>query len=394
MGAVRFCSALSESLPVGGTAYIDTDALKNNYRMIMAEINRHSPYTESICVVKADAYGHTTEICAPVLAAAGCRRFAVANIAEACALRNTLLSSGASNFSILILGRTDVEYAHLISEYGFSQCVYSYEYAKELSAALKDNVTVHIKLDTGMNRLGFSIVNGECFDRALDMICEISRFGNLDIQGLFTHFARSDERTPEGEHATRAQFETFLRFDRELRSRGIEVPFKHCCNSAASLYYPEFACDGVRLGISLYGAGDAVSLLPKLRPVMRFETKITHIHEALASERIGYGGDFLCRKNMTVATLSVGYADGFSRDYRNACVGIVTDAGVFEAQVVGRVCMDQFMVDVTDIPARVGDSAVIFGDTPERIRRLAESAGTIDYECLCAVSARVPRVAR
>ena len=393
MGAVRFFSALSESLPVGGTAFIDTGALKSNYRTIMAEINRHSPHAESICVVKADAYGHTTEICAPVLAAAGCRRFAVANIAEACALRKTLLDANVRRFFVIILGRTDIEYAHLLSEYGFVQCVYSYEYAKELSNALKDSVSVHIKLDTGMNRLGFSVGTPEKFDISVNEVVEISKMKNLRLDGLFTHFARADERTPEGEAVTRDQFELFSRFDRALCQRGVFIPFKHCCNSAASLCYPEFACDGVRLGLSLYGAGDSVSLLPGLAPVMRFETKITHVHTANAGERVGYGGDFICRREMRVATLSVGYADGFSRDYRNASVGIVTSDGVFEAKVIGRVCMDQFMADVTDIPARVGDRAIIFGDTPERIHRLAESAGTIDYECLCSVSARVPRIA-
>lgn len=393
MAAVRFFSALSESLPVGGTAFIDTNALKNNYRIIMAEVNRHSPRTESICVVKADAYGHTTEICAPVLAAAGCRRFAVANIAEACALRKTLLDAGVTRFSVIILGRTDIEYAHLLSEYGFVQCVYSYEYASELSHALNDNVSVHIKLDTGMNRLGFSVGNPESFERSVNEVLEISKMENLEIDGLFTHFARADERTPEGEGVTRDQFERFSRFDGTLGSKGLIIPFKHCCNSAASLCYPEFACDGVRLGLSLYGAGDSVQLLPNLSPVMRFETKITHVHDVNAGERVGYGGDFICRKDMKIATLSVGYADGFSRDYRNASVGVVTENGVFEARVIGRICMDQFMADVTDIPAKVGDRAIIFGDTSDRIHRLAESAGTIDYECLCSVSARVPRIA-
>ena len=393
MGAVRFFSALSESLPVGGSAFIDTQALKSNYRTIMAEINRHSPRTESICVVKADAYGHTTEICAPVLAAAGCRRFAVANIAEACALRKTLLEAKVNGFCVIILGRTDIEYARLLSEYGFVQCVYSYEYAKALSESLESDVSVHIKIDTGMNRLGFSIGTPEKFEDSVNEVVEISKMKNLRVDGLFTHFARADERTPEGEGVTRDQFDRFTRFDGALCQKGLFIPFKHCCNSAASLCYPEFACDGVRLGLSLYGAGDSVSLLPSLAPVMRFETKITHVHVANAGERVGYGGDFICRKDMKIATLSVGYADGFSRDYRNASVGIVTESGVFEAKVVGRVCMDQFMADVTDIPASVGDRAIIFGDTADRIRRLAESAGTIDYECLCSVSARVPRIA-
>ena len=393
MGAVRFFSALSGNLPVGGTAFISTGALENNYRTIMSAVKAASPKCESICVVKADAYGHTTEICAQVLAAAGCRRFAVANIAEACALHKTLSDASVEDFSVLILGRTDCEYAHLLTQYSFIQCVYSFEYAKELSSAANGEIEVHIKVDTGMNRLGFSVKHEADVERVADEIVQISRFENLEISGLFTHFARADERTPEGDVATREQFSLFESLDTALSKRGIEGLFKHCCNSAAALYYPEFSCDGVRLGISLYGAGECAELLLGIRPVMRFESRITHIHESFAGERIGYGGDFICDKAMRIATVSVGYADGFSRDYRNGSVGIVRGGVSFEARVVGRICMDQFMIDVSDIPASVGDRVVIFGDCHERIRKLAKSAGTIDYECLCAVSARVPRIA-
>ena len=175
MAPVRFCSALPGSLPVGGTAYVSTEALKNNYLAIMSEIKRHSPSCESICVVKADAYGHTTEICAPVLARAGCKRFAVANIAEAYALHKTLTDASFSDFSVLILGRTDPAYANIITQYGFIQCVYSEEYARELSAAADGEILVHIKADTGMNRLGFCVKNEDTVESAADSIFEASR---------------------------------------------------------------------------------------------------------------------------------------------------------------------------------------------------------------------------
>ena len=358
----------------------------------MAEILSHNAGVESICVVKADAYGHTTGICAPVLASVGAKRFAVANIAEACALKSTLTRAGYTDFSVLILGRTDPDYAPLIRENAFVQCVYSPEYAKELSLASDGKIQVHIKADTGMNRLGFSASCPEDIESAAESIIDASRLENIEITGLFTHFARSDERTPEGENATRVQFKLFSELDLALERQGLYIPFKHCCNSAAALYYPEFACDGVRLGVALYGAGECSHCVTGLLPVMRFETRVTHIHTVKRGEGIGYGGAFTAEKDMRVATLSVGYADGFSRDYKNAVVGIYTANGVFDAHVVGRVCMDQFMVDIEDFPVKVGDRAVIFGDTPDRIRRLAESAGTIDYECLCAVSARVPRI--
>ena len=237
MAPVRFCSALPGSLPVGGTAYVSTEALKNNYLAIMSEIKRHSPSCESICVVKADAYGHTTEICAPVLARAGCKRFAVANIAEAYALHKTLTDASFSDFSVLILGRTDPAYANIITQYGFIQCVYSEEYARELSAAADGEILVHIKADTGMNRLGFCVKNEDTVESAADSIFEASRLENLSVVGMFTHFARSDERTPEGENATRMQFKLFSELDRALEKRGLSIRFKHCCNGRTFTYW-------------------------------------------------------------------------------------------------------------------------------------------------------------
>ncbi len=382
MKSHKLYATLDEKLLPPTRAYIDTDALVENYRRLSSGV-----HAESICVVKADAYGHTCELCAPALYGAGCRRFAVATPIEAIALRNIL---GEAAAEILVLGYSDPSCAELLAENGITQCVYSSEYARALSAAAARPIRIHIKLDTGMNRIGFAAQSEADIGATVDRIMSAASLSNLEICGMFTHFSRADELSVDGDAFTFLQFERFTAVDRALKARGLDVGFRHVCNSAGALRFPQLALDGVRLGILLYGGG---SHMTKLSPVMRLETKISHIHKLRPGERVGYGGRYSSDTERTLATLPIGYADGFRRQFTGASVLVLTESGGFEAPIVGNICMDQCMIDITGIDAAPGARVVLFGDAQARLSAFAARAGTIDYECLCHISARVPRIA-
>ncbi len=381
MKGFKLYSTLPSSVLPPTRAYIDLDALADNYRRLSSGVN-----AESICVVKADAYGHTCELCVPALYDAGCRRFAVATPAEAVALRGIL---GENEADILILGYTDPAYASFLSDNRITQCVYSLEYATALDSAADRPISVHIKLDTGMNRIGFLAQSEADTERTVNEIMKVSKLKKLNITGMFTHFSRADELTDEGDAFTLLQFERFMTIDRALKAKGIDIGFRHVCNSAGASRFPQMALDGVRLGILLYGGGTHMS---KLSSVMRLETRISHIHTLHTGERVGYGGRFLSAAERTLATLPIGYADGFSRKYTGASVTVITSSGLCRAPIVGNICMDQCMIDVTGSSAAVGDRVVLFGDHQARLAGLARRARTIDYESLCRISARVPRI--
>ncbi len=362
-------------------AYIDLKALAENYRRLSEAVR-----AEGICVVKANAYGHSCRLCAPVLYGAGCRKFAVATLAEALELRELV----GDDAEIIILGYTDPAHACVLGERSIIQCVFSLEYAKMLNEQAEQPVKVHIKIDTGMNRLGFRAQNDADFSRSVDEIMEVASLEKLNIGGIFTHFARADELSEEGDAFTHLQFERFMRIDAELKSLGIDTGFRHVCNSAGAIRFPEYALDGVRLGILLYGGG---SHMTELSSVMRLETQISYIHKLCDGDRVGYGGCFASEGDRTVATMPIGYGDGLSRRFSGGRVLLITKGGRYECPIVGNVCMDQCMIDVTDTDAQAGDRIILFGDDPKRLAEFARHVGTIDYECLCQVSSRVPRIA-
>ena len=372
-------------------AVIDREALVENFNILQSKITEASPKTELISVVKADAYGHSCEICAPALAAAGCRRFAVSSIGEASALRHILDTDGYTDVEILVLGYTPPEHAEYLSQNRITQCIFSLDYAKELSGALKSKIKIHIKLDTGMNRLGIRAESDADIPSAVAEIKQIALLDNLEPEGLFTHFPRSDEATVEGDAFTREQYRLFSAVYSELVKGGIIIPFRHVCNSAGAVRFPEFALDGVRVGILLYGGGEGFCELP-LSPVMSFETAVSHVHSVKKGEAVGYGGSFVAERDMTLITMPVGYADGFVRDFKGCSVTLITENGSYRVPLVGRICMDQCMADVTGISARRGDRVVLFGSSRDDLNTLAAHASTIDYEVLCLVSARVPRI--
>ena len=389
----RLYSTLPLSLGGNSHAEVDLQALRENYSALAATVRSRANHARVIAVVKADAYGHGAEQCVRTLLREGCDSFAVSCIEEARGVREVCLLEGV-HADILIFGYTDPMYVGTLAALSLTQSLFSFEYACALHEAAVQNgvrLSVHIAVDTGMNRVGFGAHSDDELEESADQIQMICGFPNFETRGLFTHFARADETAEEAVRMTDLQSMRYRDLLGRLKMRQVSIPFHHVCNSAAAATRDADLFDGVRLGAHLYGIGGATSVR-SLRPVMRFCTRIVHLHPLLAGESVGYGGRFLAKTNRTVAILPVGYADGLSRDCTGANLLLHTQNGDCVAPIIGNICMDQCMVDVTGLLARVGDEVTVFGRAPCTAEVLAESANTIDYEILCALSARVPRV--
>ena len=400
-------------------AIIDTAALTHNYHALMRPILAVSPQTHAIAVVKADAYGHGIRPVVSALLEAGCRSFAVACLEEAVALRKLLrelLVGTASDeeADILVLGYTDPRNVSLLSVYRIATTLLSAEYAARLlNAAREAEVTVkcHVALDTGMNRIGFPSHNEDEITETVAAIHDLWQtgdpnleegIGGLVLDGIYTHFARADEdfdtEMKRTDSLTMTQYARYRRVCEGLEALGVRPRVRHICNSAAAIRFasalPEGCLDAVRLGISLYGYGveSPIERNGDLKPVMRIESAVTHIHTLIPGETVGYGGTYRSDTPRTLATLPVGYADGWLRSFAGADVTLHTQNGTVTAPIVGRICMDQCMVDVTGLPVEVGTPVTLFGDTPRQLEALALRAHTIPYELLCLVTARIPRI--
>lgn len=404
-------------------AVIDPAVLAENYHTLMAPVRAVSPNTYAIAVVKADAYGHGIRPVVTALLAAGCRSFAVACLEEGVALRRLLreLLAGTAtdrDTDILVLGYTDPENAPILKTYCITTTLLSHEYARRLLQCARQSrvtVRVHAALDTGMNRIGYPAHTDEEIRETVDALATLCRDGAPDetdggllFDGLFTHFARADEAydTEMGrdDSLTMTQYTRYRRVLEGLCERGIRPRVCHVCNSAASVRFPgalpEGCLDAVRLGINLYGYGvdlphgdmETPPTGTHTKPALRLETVVTHIHSLLPGETVGYGGTYSSDTTRTLATLPVGYADGWIRAFSGATVTFHTPAGEVTAPIVGRICMDQCMADVTDLPVEVGTPVTLFGETTNQLDALAERAHTIPYELLCLITARVPRV--
>ncbi|NLW74518.1 MAG: alanine racemase [Clostridiales bacterium] len=399
MEAYRLYSSLPRQTKHETVAEISLGALHRNYDLLLQAIRRTTPDVRPVCVVKADAYGHGAEVVSRALMEAGCDFFAVACLDEATALRS-LLGPGPD---ILILGYTDPDCAAELAANNIIQAVISEEYMRRLACAAEAAgvvLRVHLKLDTGMNRLGLPAQTDKAIARAAEVAAELAASPHLRLEGMFTHFARADEGTcrenppagMSGEEYTANQFRRFMAVDSLLRERGINIPHRHVCNSAAALRYPEYRLEMVRLGIMLYGLlpSDEVSF-PGLLPVMRLRSVVSHVYDLPPGATVGYGGCFVSDMPRKIAVIPVGYADGFLRAYTGGTIKIYHDNIAYPATVVGRVCMDQLTADITGTPCTTGDTAVLFGEEPGDLEELAHRAGTIGYESLCLISSRVPR---
>lgn len=363
-------------------AEIDTDALLHNFNIIKQTAN-----TRVCAVVKANAYGHGVNIVAPLLQKAGADFFAVSNLEEAIELRDIGITK-----PILILGYTPSEYARELAVYNVSQCIYSLDYARELSQIAiekKLQINIHLKLDTGMSRIGFDCRNDDL--NGINDALAAARLGGFKLEGVFTHFAVSDRNEAQEDGFTDYQYNCFVKAIDILKLNGIDPEYKHCANSAALCQDSDKHLNMCRAGITLYGLTPSADLkLPQnFKPVMSFKSVVSFVKQINAGDTVSYGRTFKAEKTMTVATISAGYADGYPRLLSNKGYVIINGR---RANIIGRVCMDQFCVDATDIPdISRGDEVLLFGrDLP--IEELAEEIGTINYELVCNVSSRVKRI--
>lgn len=356
-------------------AEVDLDAISRNYDMI----KKAAGDAECMCIVKADAYGHGAVPVSRQLFDCGARFFAVSNIEEALQLRDGGISGG-----ILILGYTPPELADVLYINDISQTVFSVSGAKQLAyAAHGRNIKVHIKLDTGMSRLGLNGTAEEMADQALE-ICGIK---GLRVEGLFTHFARADERNDE---VTAAQFSLFSAVSDALKASGVDIKYLHCCNSAGMLAYPQYRLNMCRPGLIIYGLSPFGGEYGT--PAMTLKTVVSQIKTLPAGASISYGGRFVTDRESRIAVLPVGYADGFARLLSGKAQVLINGRRV---NTVGNICMDMTMADVTDEDVSEGDTAVIIGsDGDERITAedVARMTGTIPYEVISLIGKRVPRV--
>lgn len=363
-------------------AEIDLDALEHNYRRARTLTGSGVRY---LGVVKADAYGHGAVQIGRKLESLGADYLAVSSLDEARELRH-----GGITMPVLILGHTPPDMVPELIRYHITQAVSALAKAEEYSAAAAacgGTLRVHIKVDTGMSRLGF-LVRGSHFDGGVASIAAACALPGLDAEGIFTHFAVSDEDGEEDEAYTREQFGLFTAVIDALAQRGRTFAIRHCANSGALARYPEMYLDMVRPGIALYGAGADAQRLD-LRPVMSLKTCISTIKVFDPDTTVSYGRTFRTTERTRMGVLPIGYADGFFRGLSNRA-SVLTDQG--SAPIRGRICMDMCMVDLTELPdVHVGDAVEIFGQR-QRVDDLASVLGTIPYELTCAVSKRVPRL--
>ena len=390
----KLYSSLGELEQRTNCAEINLSALRDNYRIIKNTVCSQKPDTRIIAVVKAEAYGHGAPACVQVLLEEGCNFFAVSCIDEAVAVRN-VCDKLHTEADILILGYTHPSLASYLSRYNIIQTLLSEDYAQKLNEAAQSagiTVRAHIAVDTGMNRIGFAAHSEEEILSAVAAISRVYRFSNLSPEGMFTHYARADEAPfGEGDAQTTLQAERYRALCSLLEEREIRIPFHHSCNSAAAVRRPEDYQNGVRVGILLFGAYPSRHIRLPLRPVLKLKTVISHLHKLLPGEGVSYGGEFRAESDRLIATVPIGYADGFLRAYSNATVTVHTSMGDRTAPIVGKICMDQCMIDVTDTGAQIGDEVTLFGNTPSDLAEYASRAHSIDYECLCLISSRVPR---
>ncbi len=364
-------------------AEVDLNAIHANYHIFK---DRISPNCRCMAVVKANAYGHGAVRVARELADADF--FGVSNLDEALELRQNGIET-----PILIFAYTPPEHAATLAAYDITQAVLDANYADALEqAAAKAGVTVsvHLKIDTGMSRIGFF-----CQDETLTPLEAIARtcsLPHLRADGIFTHFAVADD--PQSDTTTRLQFKRFADLLDALKARGITFPLRHCCASAAALRFPEMHLDMVRIGISLYGASAFADLshpVP-LRPAMTLKSVIAQIKTVSAGTPVSYGHTFICKRETKLATLPIGYADGLPRC---ASDEFEVSIGGYRAPGVGRVCMDQCLIDITDIPqVEVGTPVIFFGTADLSVETFSGFCHTIPYELFCSVSKRVTRVYR
>ena len=363
-------------------AEIDLDAIAYNTRNIKKLIGDK----DLIAVVKANCYGHGVIGIIPTLLENGVSRFAVAMISEALEIRDNKITA-----PVMILGFTPLYLGEELINNNIEQTVYDLDYAKELSKialTLNKKAKIHIAIDTGMGRIGF-LPN----EKSIDNITEICSLEGIEVIGIFTHFSTSDEKDKEYSHD---QFTKMLSVMDTLKKRGIDIPLKHVANSGAIIDLPDTYLDAVRAGIILYGYYPSDEIDKNnlaLKPALTLKATITNVKTLEKDMYVSYGRTFKTSNETIVATIPVGYADGYLR--KLAENGKVIIKGEF-APIIGRICMDQFMIDVTNIPdVKIGDEVILLGEKnglKYNADDMAKKLDTINYEVTCMLKSRLPRV--
>lgn len=364
-------------------AEVDLDALAHNMREVRRLAKKNALVT---AVIKADGYGHGAKKIAQTLLDNGADRFAIAVVDEGIELRRA-----GFKVPILILGFTDKERAEEIISNDLESAVYSWDLAEAISKEAQrqgKTAKVHVKIDSGMGRIGLQPNND-----SVQLIKKISQLPNVVIEGIFTHFAVADAKDKA---YTEGQYEKFRWICNELELENVKINIRHCGNSATIIDLPDMHMNMVRAGIILYGLEPSDEVLLDridLKQVMSLKVRIAHVKEIEAGQSVSYGRKFIAEKKTKIASLPIGYADGYTRMLSGKAEALVKGKKV---PVVGRICMDQCMIDVTGIDdVKVGDEVVLFGKQDGsfiHIDELAEKLGTINYEIVCMIGKRVPRV--
>lgn len=365
-------------------AEIDLDAVLSNMEAMRGNISEH---TQIMAVIKADGYGHgAVEIAEAIDALEYLYGYAVATVEEGLILRNHGITK-----PILILGYAFPDQYEAMIRAEIRPTVFTEAMAEELSAAAKKtgmDCKIHFAVDTGMGRIGYQVT-----EEAADEMARLAKLPHIMVEGIFTHFARADEtdKTP-----TFRQIEMFERMVAMLKERGISIPIHHCSNSAGIVEVPEANMDLVRAGITLYGLWPSEEVdrtKINIKPALSLITHVAYVKELEEGRAISYGGTYVTAEKRKIATIPVGYADGYARSLSNK--GDVLIHGK-RAPIRGRICMDQFMVDVTDIPdVKNGDEVILIGSDGSEtitIEELGRISGRFNYEFVCDLGKRIPRV--
>ncbi len=367
-------------------AVINLDAILYNMNSMHQNISEN---TKIMAVIKADGYGHgAAEVAECIEHLDYLAGYAVATVEEGLILRNHGIKK-----PILILGYAfPDQYDELIAA-DMRPTVFTREMAQELSQAAGEmgvDCPIHFAVDTGMSRIGYQVT-----EEAADEMAQIARLPHIMVEGIFTHFARADEADKTSAEEQLALFEKMISM---LEERGIEIPIKHCSNSAGIVELKEANMDMVRAGITLYGLWPSEEVrrdIIDLKPALSLITHVAYVKDLEAGRAISYGGTYVTKRPSRIATIPVGYADGYARGLSNK--GAVLIHGK-RAPICGRVCMDQFMVDVTDIPeVKMGDEVILIGSAGEEtitMEEVGELSGRFNYEFVCNLGKRIPRVFR
>ncbi|MBQ4068726.1 MAG: alanine racemase [Lachnospiraceae bacterium] len=365
-----------------GYVTIDLDAVYSNIESLKANVKKE---TKFIAVIKTDGYGHGAVPIAKVISEQ-VEAYGVATLDEAVNLRMHNI-----NKPIFIIGYTHNSQFKRLIENDCRCTIFTEESAKELSdvaVELNKTANIHLKIDTGMSRIGF-----KDNEKSIEIISRISKMPGINIEGIFTHFYASDESDKE---PAKVQYRRFTRFINSLENIGINIPVKHCSNSAAIMDLDEFNMGYVRAGIAMYGLMPSESIINKsiaLKPALEWKSHVIFVKEIEAGTGVSYGATFVADKQMKIATVPIGYGDGYSRALSNK--GYVLIRGK-KAPILGRVCMDQFMVDVTEISeVCIDDEVTLIGKDGEyeiTAQELGAMANSFNYEVVCDISKRIPRI--